>query len=375
MVNRPGGASACATPSLPQHAAEPLLLIPHEWKVPAATVVNRPGGASACLSLLLPQHWAVPSDLIAHECRTPAAIAVSVGAGTRVGVTTVGGTELSGAASIVPDGVDDCSTRPHPPSKSMTDRSGKTRTGFMAPALPWRSGVRCHSNNNYISPYSAMLAISEGSLGFCSGVGVGCGRVCRAGRRVFSDLDGSGPHRPAVESLASEGVFDGTECAPGDFCPRDAVERWVMAVWLVRILDGEDPGAVSSLRFVDVDTSQWWAPYVDRLADLGVTAGCATEPDRFCPFGTVSRAQMASFLGRAFQMPTASPAGFVDVSGGVACVWVAHRRYARLLGLKPGRAEQRSRRPIRCDNRRPVAFVWVAHRRHDRLLGSLRRAG
>ena len=80
-----------------------------------------------------------------------------------------------------------------------------------------------------------------------------------------------------------------------------------MAVWLVRILDGADPGAVSSSRFVDVDASQWWTSYVDGLADLGVTAGCATEPDRFCPHETVSRAQMASFLVGAFEMPAASP--------------------------------------------------------------------
>lgn len=29
-------------------------------------------------------------------------------------------------------------------------------------------------------------------------------------------------------------------------------------------------------RFADVDGSLWWAPYVERLADLGVTGGCAT---------------------------------------------------------------------------------------------------
>ena len=139
------------------------------------------------------------------------------------------------------------------------------------------------------------------------------GAVSAAG---YSDLDGAGGHRSAVESLAGEGVFEGTECGPGEFCPTDAVQRWVMAVWLVRILDGADPGPVSSSRFVDVDADVWWAPYVERLADLGVTAGCSTEPVRFCPTGSVTRARMASFLVRAFGLPSASPAGFVDVSGG-----------------------------------------------------------
>lgn len=90
-----------------------------------------------------------------------------------------------------------------------------------------------------------------------------------------------------------------------------------MAVWMVRILDGADPGAVGSSRFADVDPLQWWAPHVERLAELGVTKGCATEPARFCPAGTVTRAQMASFLVRAFSLPPASPAGFADVGSGV----------------------------------------------------------
>ena len=35
-------------------------------------------------------------------------------------------------------------------------------------------------------------------------------------------------------------------------CPGDALERWTMAVWTVRALDGEEPPAVTSTRFPDV---------------------------------------------------------------------------------------------------------------------------
>ena len=89
----------------------------------------------------------------------------------------------------------------------------------------------------------------------------------------FSDAAEAGVHLEAVNSLAADGVFEGTECGPAEFCPWDAVERWVMAVWLVRILDGADPPAVGASRFVDVDASQWWAPYVERLAVLGCDRG------------------------------------------------------------------------------------------------------
>ena len=82
-----------------------------------------------------------------------------------------------------------------------------------------------------------------------------------------------------------------------------------MAVWLVRVLDGEDPGGSGSSRFADVDAAVWWSPFVERLADLGVTAGCATGPARFCPRDSVSRAQMATFLTRAFGLVSGPDAG------------------------------------------------------------------
>ena len=132
----------------------------------------------------------------------------------------------------------------------------------------------------------------------------------------FSDAAEAGVHSEAVNSLAADGVFEGTECAPGRFCPGEPLKRWVMAIWLVRILDGEDPSSVSVSLFADVDSGEWWAPFVERLADLGVTAGCKTGPLRYCPDDTVTRAQMASFLTRAFRLEAATePAGFVDVGG------------------------------------------------------------
>ena len=124
-----------------------------------------------------------------------------------------------------------------------------------------------------------------------------------------------GVHAPAIAALSARGVFEGTECDQGQFCPSDDLQRWVMAVWLVRILDGADPNAVSTTRFSDVDSDEWWATYVERLAELEVTVGCTTEPLRYCPDQPVSRAQMATFLTRAFDLAAAEPAGFTDTEG------------------------------------------------------------
>ena len=88
-------------------------------------------------------------------------------------------------------------------------------------------------------------------------------------------------------------------------------------MWIVRAIDGADPFPVKESRFVDVDDDEWWMPYVERLADLQITAGCTTNPLRFCPDQTVTRARMASFLVRAFRLQRAPSAGFTDTRGSV----------------------------------------------------------
>ena len=102
-----------------------------------------------------------------------------------------------------------------------------------------------------------------------------------------------------VSALAERGVFVGTECEEG-FCPGEAIDRKTMAVWTVRLLDGEDPPAVSGTRFDDVDPEGFHAEFIERLAELGVTRGCG-DGSRFCPDRNVTRAEMAVFLSPRLQ--------------------------------------------------------------------------
>ena len=131
----------------------------------------------------------------------------------------------------------------------------------------------------------------------------------------LSDADEAGVHRSAVEALDAAGILRGTGCTSDRLCPQEPLPRWAMAVWLVRALDGRDPPRSGDSRFADVASWRWWAPHVERLADLGVTKGCKTGPARFCPDRPVTRAQMASFLQRAFRLSSAESAGFADTRG------------------------------------------------------------
>ena len=128
----------------------------------------------------------------------------------------------------------------------------------------------------------------------------------------FSDLDTAGEHTKYVRILYGEGVLDGTGCSDRILCANGPLLRWEAAVWFVRVLDGKNPENTSPIRFTDVDANVWYAPYIERLAELKVTVGCSEDPARYCPDKQVTRAQIATLLVRAFGLPEAAPVGFTD---------------------------------------------------------------
>ncbi len=130
----------------------------------------------------------------------------------------------------------------------------------------------------------------------------------------FADVGADDTHAPAIEALDQRNVFAGTECQEGHFCPEHPVERWVMAVWMIRAL-GRQPAELDTSRFADVDSAEWWSPYAEALAAAEITAGCGSEPLVYCPQQYVSRAQMATFFVRAFSLASAPTAGFTDTQG------------------------------------------------------------
>ena len=78
-----------------------------------------------------------------------------------------------------------------------------------------------------------------------------------------------------------------------------------------------DPPAAEEAQppgFTDVNPQSAHAANINALHAAGITTGCSTQPARYCPNQPVTRAQMATFLVRALELPTAAPAGFADVN-------------------------------------------------------------
>jgi len=55
--------------------------------------------------------------------------------------------------------------------------------------------------------------------------------------------------------------------------------------------------------FDDVPASHFAAGFIERLAQLGITAGCSAEPLLYCPNDPITRAQMAVFIVVALNLP------------------------------------------------------------------------
>lgn len=121
--------------------------------------------------------------------------------------------------------------------------------------------------------------------------------------------DDGSPYEDSIIKIADLGITSG--CATDLYCPYALVTRAEMATFLVRSF-----GLPSSSKdfFSDDDASPHEAA-INALAAAGVTRGCAVGA--FCPTMTVTRAELATFIARALRLPTTSRDYFFDDNGSV----------------------------------------------------------
>ena len=122
---------------------------------------------------------------------------------------------------------------------------------------------------------------------------------------VFSDVPASHWAAGYIRDFVDLGITGGCAWVPGGYCPGDLVTREQMAVFLIRARHGGtySPPAVTGAVFTDVPSSHWAATFIKQLYDEGITTGCASVPGGFCPGDSVTREQMAVFIGKTFRLP------------------------------------------------------------------------
>ncbi|MBK8620048.1 MAG: S-layer homology domain-containing protein [Anaerolineales bacterium] len=105
-----------------------------------------------------------------------------------------------------------------------------------------------------------------------------------------------------IKQLAAEGITGG--CGGGNYCPDNTVTRAQMAVFLMKAKNGSSyspPAVGGSTGFGDVATDYWAAAFIKQLVADGITSGCGNG--NYCPESDVTRAQMAIFLVKTFNLP------------------------------------------------------------------------
>ena len=123
-----------------------------------------------------------------------------------------------------------------------------------------------------------------------------------SGGTGFSDVPADYWAGAWIKQLAADGITGG--CGSGTYCPESPVTRAQMAVFLLRSKHGASyspPAVGSSTGFTDVPPSYWAAAWIKQLVSEGITTGCGAGT--YCPEAPVTRAQMAVFLVRTFNLP------------------------------------------------------------------------
>ena len=134
------------------------------------------------------------------------------------------------------------------------------------------------------------------------------GSLYRVVGAPFSDIASSQFYNDILW-IAAEGITGG--CGGGKYCPNASVTREQMASFLARALNLPN----ASRDFFADDNSSPHEGDINRVAQAGITGGCDTN--RYCPRSNVTRAQMASFLVRALDLPGTTTNYFDDDTGNI----------------------------------------------------------
>ena len=112
----------------------------------------------------------------------------------------------------------------------------------------------------------------------------------------FSDVPPAHIFAGEILGLQDLGVTVG--CTAAKFCPDRKVTRAEMAAFLVRALGLATTGQENPF---DDDDGHVLEPHIAALHGSGITTGCSIL--RYCPEQGITRAEMAAFLVRAFDLP------------------------------------------------------------------------
>ncbi|MFP4149381.1 MAG: S-layer homology domain-containing protein, partial [Nitriliruptoraceae bacterium] len=111
----------------------------------------------------------------------------------------------------------------------------------------------------------------------------------------FTDIAGS-THEQQINAIHAAGIVNGCEDEEA-FCATDPLTREQLATMLARAFELPP---TSTTHFDDA--TEVHGPYVQRLGEAGIAAGCGDPLTHFCSQTPVARVHAATFLARALEL-------------------------------------------------------------------------
>ncbi len=118
--------------------------------------------------------------------------------------------------------------------------------------------------------------------------------------------DDGSVHELSIAAIAAEGITSGCDESGLLYCPNDSVSRSQMATFLVRAFDLPS----TSVDYFDDDNGMVHEAAINALAEAGITSGCGER--LYCPDARINRGQMASLLSRAADLAPSDVDSFGD---------------------------------------------------------------
>jgi hypothetical protein len=124
-----------------------------------------------------------------------------------------------------------------------------------------------------------------------------------ASTQTFADVPPTHSAYKFIEILYANGITSGCSQSPLKYCPSNPVTRAQMAVFLLRAKHGSSyaPPAATGI-FADVSAGNAARAWIEQLYNENITSGCSQSPLKYCPSTSVTRAQMAVFLTKTFNL-------------------------------------------------------------------------
>ena len=114
----------------------------------------------------------------------------------------------------------------------------------------------------------------------------------------FTDAGGTDYFFDAVNLMKQFSITGGCSVTPLQYCPNSNVTRAQMAIFIIRAAVGNDTFSYSATpHFTDVPSGAFGFAWVQKMFELGITAGCGGG--NYCPNDAVTRGQMSVFVVRA----------------------------------------------------------------------------